>query len=163
MTDKGVRARPRLGLVLWLAAALASPLAAAPAHAASQVVVHLDQARLIKLPERATTVVIGNPLIADLTLEHNGLAVITGKGYGETNVVVLDKDGSVLAEHDIQVQGPIDPTVVVYRGADVRETYSCTPDCSRRITLGDNPDFFDKTMIQTTARNGAAIGAAAAH
>ncbi len=163
MTDEAVRDRPRLRLVLWLAAALALPIAAAPAKAASQVVVHVDQARLIKMPERAATVVIGNPLIADLTLQRNGLAVITGKGYGATNVVVLDKDGSVLAEHDVEVQGPVDPTVVVYRGADDRETYSCTPDCSRRITLGDNPDYFDKTMTQTTSRNGAAIGAAGAH
>ncbi len=161
MTNKGVRDRSRLALVLGLAAALASPIAAAPARAApSQVVVHVDEARIIKLPERAVTVVIGNPLIADLTLQRNGLAVITGKGYGTTNVVVLDKDGSVLAEHDIEVRGPADPTVVMYRGLD-RETYSCTPDCSRRITLGDTPDYFDKTMTETTARNAAAIGAAA--
>ncbi|MGA8819800.1 MAG: pilus assembly protein N-terminal domain-containing protein [Xanthobacteraceae bacterium] len=160
MTYKSVRDRSRLGLVLWLAAALALPIAASPARAASQIVVHLDQARIIKLPERAVTVVIGNPLIADLTLQHNGLAVITGKGYGATNVVVLDKDGGVLAEHDIEVQGPTDPTVVVYRGVD-RETYSCTPDCSRRITLGDMPDFFEKTMTETTSRNTQAIGAAA--
>ena len=138
MTDKSVRDRSRLRLVFWLAAALASPIVATPAGAASPVVVHVDQARIIKLPERAVTVVIGNPLIADLTLQHNGLAIITGKGYGATNVVVLDKDGSVLAEHNIEVQGPADPTVVVYRGVD-RETYSCTPDCSPRITLGDLP------------------------
>jgi Flp pilus assembly secretin CpaC len=158
MTDKSVRDRSRLRLVLWLAAALASLIAAAPARAASPIVVHLDQARIIKLPERAVTVVIGNPLIADLTLQRNGLAVITGKGYGATNVVVLDKDGSVLAEHDIEVQGPADPTVVVYRGVD-RETYSCTPDCSRRITLGDVPDYFNTTMTETTSRNSQAIAA----
>lgn len=160
MTDKSVRGRPRLQLALWLAAALASLIAAAPASAASPIVVHVDQARIIKLPERAVTVVIGNPLIADLSLQHRGLAVITGKGYGATNVVVLDKDGSVLAEHDVEVQGPADPTVVVYRGLD-RETYSCTPDCSRRITLGDTPEYFDKTMAETTTRNSQAVGAAA--
>jgi Flp pilus assembly secretin CpaC len=161
MTDKSVRRRSRPGLAIWLAAALASLIAAAPARAASPLVVHVDQARIIKLPERAVTIVIGNPLIADLTLEPHGLAVITGKGYGATNVIVLDKDGSVLAEHNVEVQEPIDPTVVVYRGAD-RETYSCTPDCSRRITLGDTPDYFDKTMAQVTARNSQAIAAGAA-
>lgn len=161
MTEESVRGRPRLGLALLLAAALTSLIALAPASAASPVVVHVDQARIIKLPERAVTVVIGNPLIADLSLQRNGLAVITGKGYGATNVVVLDKDGSVLAEHDIEVQGPVDPTVVVFRGDAVRETYSCTPDCSRRITLGDTPEFFDKTMTETTLRNSQAIGAAA--
>jgi Flp pilus assembly secretin CpaC len=161
MTDKSLRGRSRLGLVLWLAAALASLIAAAPAHAANPITVHIDQARIIKLPPRAVTVVIGNPLIADLSLQRNGLAVITGKGYGATNVVVLDKDGSVLAEHNIEVQGPVDPTVVVYRGANERETYSCTPDCSRRITLGDAPDFFNTTMTETTTRNTQAVAAGA--
>lgn len=162
MTEESVRGRPRLVMALWLAAALASLIAVAPpASAAGPVVVHIDQARIIKLPERAVTVVIGNPLIADLSLQRNGLAVITGKGYGATNVVVLDKDGGVLAEHDIEVQGPVDPTVVVFRGADTRETYSCTPNCSRRITLGDTPEFFDKTMTETTMRNSQAVGAAA--
>lgn len=161
MTDKSVRGRPRLQLALWLAAALASLIAEAPASATGLIVVHVDQARIIKLPVRAVTVVIGNPLIADLSLQRNGLAVITGKGYGATNVVVLDKDGSVLAEHDVEVQGPIDPTVVVFRGIDGRETYSCTPNCSRRITLGDTPEYFDKTMTETTSRNSAAVGAAA--
>ena len=55
MTYKSVRDRSRLGLVLWLAAALALPIAASPARAASQIVVHVDQARIIKLPERAVT------------------------------------------------------------------------------------------------------------
>lgn len=160
MADKSVR-RSRPGLVIWLAAALIALTAAAPARAGSQVVVHVDQARVIKLPERAVTVVIGNPLIADATLQRGGLAVITGKGYGATNVIVLDKEGSVLAEHDVQVVGPTDPTVVVYRGADDRETYSCAPECERRITLGDTPDWFDKTMTETTSRNTQAVGAAA--
>ena len=45
----------------------------------------------MQLPERASTIVVGNPLIADLTIQPGGLAVITGKGYGATNFVVLDR------------------------------------------------------------------------
>jgi Flp pilus assembly secretin CpaC len=161
MTDRSVRGRSRPGLALWLAAALVAAVANMPARAASPIMVPLDQARVIKLPERAVTIVIGNPLIADVTLQPHGLAVITGKGYGGTNVVVLDKDGAVLAEHNVEVAEPSDPTVVVYRGADERETYSCTPDCGRRITLGDNPEWFDKTITQVTSRNNQAIAAGA--
>ena len=170
MAEKSVRGRSRPGLIIWLAAALTALIAAAPARAATQVVVHVDQARVIKLPERAVTVVIGNPLIADATLQRGGLAVITGKGYGGTNLVVLDKEGSVLAEHDVEVEGPADPTVVVYRGV-TRQTYSCAPDCERRITLGDtgseyfsdsvDKDYFSKSLDQTTTRNTQAVGAAA--
>jgi hypothetical protein len=162
MTDKSARGRSRPGPALWLAAAFAALVVCTPARAESRISVHVDQARVIKLPERAATVVIGNPLIADLTLEPHGLAVITGKGYGATNVIVLDKDGAVLAEHNLEVQEPIDPTVVVYRGADDRRTYSCTPECSRRLTLGDEPVYFDKTMTQITSRNAQAMAAGAA-
>ena len=64
--------------------------------------------------------------------------VITAKSYGVTNLVALDRTGATLMEQSIQVVGPSDPVVVVYRGVD-RETYSCAPNCERRITLGDTP------------------------
>jgi hypothetical protein len=41
--------------------------------------------------------------------------------------------------------------VVVYRGVN-RESYSCAPDCQRRITLGDAPDYFAQTLAQTATR-----------
>jgi hypothetical protein len=132
----------------------------AAAQPGEAIPVELDQARLIKIPERAATVVIGDPLIADLSIQPSGLAVITGKGYGATNMIVLDKDGAVLAEHMVVVRGPSDPIVVVYRG-DTRETYSCTPECSPRITLGDDGDYFNKTLDQSTTRNNQAMAAGA--
>jgi hypothetical protein len=60
----------------------------------------------------------------------------------------------------VEVTGANDPTVVVYRGVD-RETFSCTPECSRRLTLGDTPDFFGTTLTQITTRNAQATGAGA--
>jgi hypothetical protein len=160
MTNIRMQGRFGPGLFVCLAASLLAVAAAAPAYADGQIAVQLDRARLIKLPARAATVVIGDPLIADLSLQHNGLAVITGKGFGATNVIVLDKDGVVLAEETIEVKGPADPTVVVYRGV-ARETYSCTPECLPRITLGDEPEYFNKTLGESTSRNSQAMGAAA--
>ncbi len=164
--------RGRAGL--WLVAALCTApilgLGLAPARAGQPIVVPVDNATLIKLPERAATVVIGNPLIADLTIQPGGLAVITGKGYGATNVIVLDKAGAVLNEQTVEVVGPIDPTVVVYRGV-TQQTYSCTPDCERRITLGDtgteffdgaiDKDYFTRTLGQTVTRDSQAMAAGA--
>ncbi len=137
----------------WLAAALFLAVTQAlPARASEPIVVFLDQARIMQLPPRAATVVVGNPLIADLTVGPNGVAVVTGKGYGETNFVVLDRSGAVLMEKPVEVKWPNENLVVVYRGID-RETYSCTPDCSRRIMLGDVPGYFDKTLGQTVDRD----------
>jgi len=152
--------------MLWLAAALYVMSPATRVYAGGPIAVPVDRAELVKLPERAKTVVIGNPLIADLSIQPGGVAVVTGKGYGATNAIVLDKDGAVLAEHTIVVQDPADPIVFVYRG-ETRQTYSCTPDCERRITLGDtgteffdgsvDKDYFNKTIGQTVTRNSQAM------
>jgi Flp pilus assembly secretin CpaC len=128
------------------------------ASAAETLNVSVDQATLTKLPERVSTIIVGNPLIADVTIQSGGVLVVTGKGFGATNIVALDRTGSVLMEKTVVVHGPRDDVVVVYRGIQ-RETYSCQPDCERRITLGDNPDFFNTAIGQAGARNAQAQGA----
>jgi hypothetical protein len=123
---------------------------------AGNIPVIVDQARLVKLPDRVATIVIGNPLIADATVQGS-MMVITGKGYGVTNIVALDRAGAVLLEKLVEVRGPGPEVVTVYRGVE-RETYSCTPNCDRRIMLGDRPEYFEATMMQTSERNGLAQG-----
>src|SRR5262249_53297294 len=147
---------PRLSLVLAavvFACALAgSRLAGAveaepPAMPGGLVVVSMDRARIIKLPAQTATLVIGNPLIADAAVQPGGIAVLTAKSYGATNIIALDRNGSTLFESPVQVVGPADKTVVVYRGID-RETYSCVPNCERRTTIGDTPNYFNANLNQ---------------
>jgi hypothetical protein len=156
MTALCVRGLARLRPVFWFAAILSVAVIASRAGADEPIIVRLDQAKVIKVPDRATTIVIGNPLIADLSIQPGGLAVITGKSFGATNFMVLDKSGAVLNEQNIQVQGASDATVVVYRGID-RETYSCTSYCSPRLTLGDDQKYFTETLTQITTRNNQAL------
>ena len=125
---------------------LVPPAIAAPAS--ESITVTVDQARLIKLPEKVATIVVGNPLIADVSLQPGGMMVVTGKGYGSTNVLALDRQGTVLVDRTVQVEGPSDKLLTVYRGIE-RETYSCTPTCQRRITLGDAPTYFNATIGQS--------------
>jgi hypothetical protein len=129
--------------------------------AAADIVAALDEAKLVKLPERVATIVVGNPAIADAALQPGGMLVVTGKGYGVTNVIALDRTGAVLLEKSVEVTGPTAGAVVVYRGIE-RETYSCTPVCERRITLGDSSPYFDAAVNQTGNRNGLAQGASQA-
>jgi hypothetical protein len=152
MTASRIWGRTNCRPLSWLSAAVCIVAFAVPAVAADQIVVSLDKARILHLPDRAATIVIGNPIIADLSIQPGGLAVITGKSFGETNFVVLDHDCVVLTEKTVEVTLSDDQSnVVVYRGAE-RETYSCTPECSRTLALGDNPDIFDTTMKQVTNR-----------
>jgi|SRR5690242_16385234 len=140
---------------LWALALLAGIIGAIPAKA-DTVSINVDQAHILRLPERVATVVIGNPLIADATLQSGGVLVVTGKGYGSTNLLALDRTGRVLLNQTIQVLGAAgDDLVTVYKGVE-RESYSCAPDCERRITLGDSPNYFNATLTQSGTRNGQA-------
>ena len=138
--------RTVIGLTVILGAGMAQ------AEPARPIQVVLDQAKIIKLPERTTTLVVGNPLIADVSVQAGGTLVITGKSYGITNLVALDRAGQTLLEHSIEVQGPTGNVVVVYRGIE-RETYACTPNCERRITLGDTTNHFTAALTQTGTLN----------
>jgi Flp pilus assembly secretin CpaC len=119
---------PARCILAFLGSLLLAPLAAPTSAAAADIAVTIDQSRLVKLPERMSTIVIGNPLIADAAVHAGGLMVIVGKGYGVTNIIVLDRTGAVLMEKTIEVVPPRDELVVVYRGS-ARESYTCSPTC----------------------------------
>jgi Pilus formation protein N terminal region len=148
--------RPSL-LVFALALGLATVAAPTTAPAADIQVI-LNQARIVNLPDKVTTVVIGNPIIADATLQPGGLTVITGKSYGSTNFIALDRSGAVLTEMMINVGISTADSVVVYRGMN-RETYSCVPICQPRIMLGDAQPYFGAQAAQSTTHNGLAQAA----
>jgi len=117
--------------------------------------VTLDLATLMRVPKETSTLVIGNPTIADASVQRNGLIVITGKSYGTTNLLMLDKDGRTLREVMISVKAPSSANLIVQRGVD-RETYSCHPRCQQTLTLGDSQKYFSEVNGQTSARNAAA-------
>jgi len=77
-------------------------------------------------------------------------------------VATLSKQvtGEVLVDRVIQVEGPTDQLVTIYRGVE-RESYSCMPVCQRRVTLGDGSDYFKATMDQAGNLSSQASGAAA--
>ncbi|MBN9584685.1 MAG: pilus assembly protein CpaC [Afipia sp. 62-7] len=143
-----------------VAAIFMCPVVTFAGAADDAVAVVVDQAKVIKLPEKVTTIVVGNPLIADVTLQSGGMVIVTGKGYGSTNLIAMDRGGSVLADRAIQVEGPSEKMVTVFRGVD-RESYSCTPACQRRVTLGDGQNYFTQTLAQTDNLNNQASAAAA--
>ena len=142
----------RVGLLAGMVLA-AAVIGSAPARAES-VDVSIDQAHIVRLPSDVATIVIGNPLIADASLQRGGVLVITGKGYGSTNLLALDHDGHVVRNTTVHVRGPSKGDLVtVYRGVD-RESYSCAPQCQPSIMLGDSTKFFNDTLRETATRNG---------
>lgn len=141
---------PRAAAVTRASAEVAAGEAAAPARDA--IAVFVDHAKIIRLPVRTQTVIVGNPIIADVTIQKNGVVVLTGKSYGVTNLIALDGTGAMLAESMISVQAASDSVVVVQRGLE-RESYSCTPNCQPALLLGDSSKYFGEVGGQTGQRN----------
>jgi hypothetical protein len=109
------------------------------------VFVDVDRARVVRMPEGAQTLIIGNPLIADVTmLKTNRLMVVTGKSFGSTNLILLDPTGNQVGEEIITVTQPMDKLVVL-RGLR-RESYACSPDCAPAVDLGDDKDYTARVL-----------------
>lgn len=145
--------RPFLWFALALGLGFAGAQSAASAAAPAQVLsVILDEAKIARIPDGTVTLVIGNPIVADVTmLKGSGAMVVTGKGFGETNLIALDAQGNVLDEKTIRVV-PTGSVLVVQRGLE-RESYSCAPQCMPTVQLGDGKLFNDASG-QISARNG---------
>jgi len=124
-----------------------------------EIRVDIDFARIIRLPEGARTLVLGNPLIADATLlRADGLVVVTGKSFGSTNLLMLDAEGARVAEAILTVT-PANNGLVVFRGPGRRESLSCDPDCVRAVQLGDDPEFFESGLKAVESHRAAAASA----
>jgi len=160
MTALWVRGRGGRRPLRWLSAVLFLAALVAPATAAEPIVVLLDQAKVVKVPERAAH---GRDRrsadrrsfgAARRHRRHHR------KGYGATNVIVMDTDRRRVDGEDDRGKGTTRPD---RRGLSRRQPQYLqrTPECAPRITLGDDTDYFNKTLGDAGSRNTQAMSAAA--
>ena len=143
-----------------LAVAIAATGAGHAAMAASNSVqVLVDQATLVRLDRPAAEIVVGNPSIADVSVQSSKLLVVTGKSFGETNLIVMDADGKVVANRQLIVQEPRTGFVTLYRGG-TRQTLHCAPYCTPQLVIGDLPDTFSAVANQITTKQSISQSAA---
>ncbi len=135
---------------------LTSILFSSASSAADQISVLLDRAQLFKMPETAKTLVIGNPVVADVSIIKNGLMVVTGKSYGLTNVIALDGQGRQISDTLIQVTSSKEEMITVSRGME-SETYHCAPTCNPTLMLGDGDKYFGQVSGQAAKHTSSAL------
>jgi hypothetical protein len=121
---------------------------------ANDLIVRYDQSQLIRLPRPATEVIIGNPSIADVAIQGGNLLVVTGKMFGVTNIIALDAQRNVIQDQRVIVERDDQRTLVLYKGA-LRESYSCTPNCSPTMTIGDDTAYFETIAKHSQSKNAA--------
>jgi Flp pilus assembly secretin CpaC len=132
----------------------ASLMAVADAAGAADLVVRYDQSQLIRLPRPVTEVIIGNPSIADVTVQGGNLLVVTGKTFGVTNVIALDAQRNVIQDQRVVVEQDPRHTVVLYKGS-LRQSLTCSPTCTPAIVIGDDPAYFDVIAKSAQTKTGA--------
>jgi hypothetical protein len=150
-TDNREKARPRRLIALGVLIAIGLGAASQPARAADSIEVQMDNARLLKVPEGTDTIVVGNPLIADVTIQRNQVMVVTGKNFGTTNMIAIDNKGAIISESIIVVSMPAKDRLTVMRGLDV-ETYACNPLCGPVMQIGDSDKHFGRAGNQSRDR-----------
>lgn len=123
------------------------------------VIVTVDRAKVFRIQEPASTVIVGNPFIADVSMHDHFTVVVTGKSYGSTNLVILDDKGEPIIDEVIIVRASEDKIVSVTRNA-LRQTYTCAPNCEPTLRLGDAQTVFDTIAQQAVTRNDLAEKAA---
>jgi Flp pilus assembly secretin CpaC len=119
-----------------LLAALA--LAVVPVAASAQTLnVEIDRSARVQLAGAASSVIVGNPQIADVSVVDANTLFITGKGYGVTEVVAVDGVGRTLFQREVVVTGGSTGSVRVWRGGQATEM-ACASSCAPSIrSLGD--------------------------
>ncbi len=141
------------GIALSAACALMAAAGVGPSVAyAADLMVRYDQSQLIRLPRPATEVIIGNPSIADVAIQGGNLLVVTGKSFGVTNIIALDAQRNVIQDQRVVVDHDDLRTVSLYKGTK-RESYTCTPQCSPTITVGDGIEYFDAIAKSALAKS----------
>jgi Flp pilus assembly secretin CpaC len=156
----GFRYTSRLGRNIALGMMAAGfAVAAAGASKAEDLIVKYDQSQLLRLPRPAAEIIIGNPSIADISVQSGNLLVITGKTFGITNIIALDADRNVIQDQRILVKRDEAKVVNLTRGTQ-RQSYNCTPQCNPSITIGDEPKFFDAVTASSQKKVGFSNSAA---
>jgi len=117
---------------LLIAAALAVAAIATPVLAGNQTSVAIDHTTRINLRAAAGSVIVGNPAIADVTVVDERTLFLSGRGYGVTEVTVLDPLGRTIWSGEVVVTAPTQGAVSVYRGSQVTEM-ACAQSCATTV------------------------------
>lgn len=136
----------------FLAGPARAEVPTATEEVAGPVIVTVDRAKVFTISRPAATVIVGNPSIADATIEDEKTLVLTGRSFGVTNLIILDLEGKSIVDQTVVVRGHEANTVRVYRRSS-RETLACAPVCEPTLTIGDNAESFSFASEQIRERN----------
>lgn len=153
----------RFSLMAYLAAGVLMQAADSSTFAATALVLETDHTQMIAVASAPGTVVVGNPAIADVSV--NGKQIfLHGHAFGETSILVLDANGGPLANFDVTVGHNTSNAVAMFSSHPgtgvhaVRFSYSCAPNCEADLMPGDEDGFSKNISTQDMTKSGFAHG-----
>ena len=108
-----------------------------PALAGEPLQVTLNKTTILRIARDASTVTIGNPEVADISVESPRLIFLVGKEAGETNLLILDASDTEIHDFDLVVVPESARHLTVHRGATEVTTFNCAPRCTPVKTPGE--------------------------
>ncbi|MEL6747009.1 MAG: pilus assembly protein N-terminal domain-containing protein [Pseudomonadota bacterium] len=112
-----------------------------------------DQAKLMRLEQDVADVIVGNDTVASVQVNNRRLLIITGKTFGTTNMILLNRDGDVITHRRLVVRTN-DQQVVNVTGGTERRSFACAPTCQPILKVGDNEEFFNSVKKAASAKEG---------
>jgi hypothetical protein len=111
--------------------------ATAAPHVARALTVPIDESAIVRTSAPIGSVVVSNPSIADVTVVDARRVAVLGRGYGMTNLIVLDRMGRPIMQQRISVAPAQSGRVSLYRGPLVYN-FACSPRCERTPMPGED-------------------------
>ncbi len=140
--------------------ALAVSAAAALPASAEEVWLTIDQVRPYEIGRPAGQIVVGNPAIADLTVQDKNRVLLYGKAPGLTNMYIFDDEGQVIDNLIVRVRSTTSEMLTMYRGPS-RSTYHCAGICEATVMVGDDRTVFGDVNSQIQQKAAQVLSGAA--
>jgi Flp pilus assembly secretin CpaC len=142
----------RLLVLVPMLAAMAVSSAAAMADGLN---LNWREARVVKLAKPATSVVVGDPTVADVTLDTPDTVIVFGKTPGETNILVLAGDQELLLDWPVVVSPVTARHVSVLNAtagvAPAEVLYACGTERCTRVLSPTDVEFNASSSSTTTS------------
>lgn len=119
--------------------------------------VETNKTKPLKLRGDAASVVVGNPLVADIAVHDQNLIFVTGRSNGTTNLLIFNAQGNQIYSGDIVVTTDTSTRVAINR-AGATNSYNCAPRCSPIAVVGDDNTYFANVVGQNGALTSQADG-----
>jgi Flp pilus assembly secretin CpaC len=118
--------------------AVVAGFTASAACAGQRLVVEKNHTVRVTLNAPASSVIVGNPEIADVNVIDSRTVYILGKGFGNSSVTITGRDGRALFDGEVAVTAVRQGAITVYKGLKP-SLMVCTNVCIAEDVNSDAP------------------------